>query len=63
MTYSSSTTSFDNPGATAYYSRSSSSGTLRDLVAVTTDTVWSICGRQGLYTDGNLSGPALEHSA
>lgn len=58
MTYSSSTTSFANPGATAYYSRSSSSGTLRDLVAGTVDTVWSSGGRQGLYTDGNLVGPS-----
>lgn len=58
MTYSSSTTSFANPGATAYYSRSSSSGTLRDLVAGTTDTVWSTGGRQGIYTDGNLAGPS-----
>ena len=57
MTYSSSTTSFANPGATAYYSRSSSAGTLRDLVNGTTATVWSSGGRQGLYTDGNLSGP------
>ena len=58
MTYSSNTTSFANPGATAYYSRSSSTGTLRDLVAGTTDTVWSTGGRQGLYTDGNLAGPS-----
>jgi len=58
MTYSSNTTSFANPGATAYYSRSSSSGNLRDLVAGTVDTVWSTGGRQGLYADGNLSGPS-----
>lgn len=58
MTYSDHTTSFDNPGATAYYSRSSSSGTLRDLVDGANSTVWSTGGRQGLYSSGDLSGPS-----
>jgi hypothetical protein len=57
MSYASPTSSFSNPGATAYYSRSSSSGNLRDLLSGTTDTVWSTGGRQALYTAGNLSGP------
>lgn len=57
MSYDSSTSNFSNPGATAYYSRSSSSGNLRDLLSGNTDNVWSSGGRQGLYRSGNLSGP------
>ena len=55
MTYSDHTTGFSDPGATAYYERASSSGNLRDLLSGSTDNVWSSGGRQGLYTDGNLT--------
>ena len=57
--YHDSNVSFNNPGATAYWTRNTSNAkqSLRDWWSAGNEVTWSTGGRQGMYHNGNLASP------